>query len=236
MNKEQKIKDIRLGLEVENAITLIENGLSGIEKVDNGIYENHLPLFLLTSGFERLMKCIVCLRHSHIHGKYPSFNFIIGFNHDLNKLISWIINECQNMQYGKSIATKNDMDFLMTNKKLMKINNLLSEFGKGARYYNLDVVTKGASEYQEPGTLIQALEKEIVKDDKNLCKLMVDSKKSNEFIETLNIELVKILERFARALSRLFTLGELGDLAPTLIGYIRCFLFLKDENLGKIKY
>ena len=140
------------------------------------------------------------------------------------------------MKYDRCSATKKDMDFLINDRKLLQINYLLSEFGKGARYYNLDIVTKGCSNYKDPHKLIDALEKEIVSEHPELKKIMLDPRKTKEFNESLNKELIIILEKFARALSRLFTLGELGELGSTMTGFIGDFLFLTDDSLGETDY
>ena len=52
----------------------------------------------------------------------------------------------------------------------------------------------------------------------------------------INRRLIVPLERFARALARQFTLGELGKLAKELSGAVHPFLFLMDSDLGKREY
>lgn len=234
--KDLAFRNISLGFEVSNSINFIKKGLCELKKAEVEIYDNNIPFLLLATGFERLMKCIVCLRHFYINGEYPSIKSIKKLNHNLDELLKYILKECKKMKYDNRPATKVDMDFLMNDKKLIKINHLLSEFDKGARYYYLDIVTIGNSDYKEPCEMIQELEREIVSDNPELKKLMSDVAKTKEFNEKLNKELLIILERFVRALSRLFTLGELGKHGPKMIGYIRDFLFLRDNNLGEANY
>ena len=52
----------------------------------------------------------------------------------------------------------------------------------------------------------------------------------------LRTELTVVLERFARALVRLSTIGKLGALAQQSMVYITPFLMLRDEQLGLTAY
>jgi len=229
-----ELRKIYLGKEVLNSINLIKKGICELRESDVDIYENYVPLILLSSGFERLMKCIVCLMYFRTNKEFPSIKILKDdFGHDIEKLKTCIVKNCKKMNYDIRPATKNDIEFLTKDKHLDRIVHLLSKFGTGARYYNLDMVVKGKSSYEEPGKVIEELEKEIINEHPELKEIKMDISKTREFNKKLNQELITILEKFARALSRLFTLG---DIAPTMIGYVRDFLFLTDENLGKANY
>ena len=232
-----KLRKIYLGKEVSNSINLIKKGICELNKSDVDIYENYIPLILLSSGFERLMKCIVCLMYFRANKKFPSIKFLKDkFGHDLEKLKAYIVENCEKMNYGTCPATKNDIEFFTKDEYLDRIVRLLSDFGMGARYYNLDTVANGKSSYREPGEVIGSLEREIINKHPELEKIQKDISKTREFNKKLNQELITILEKFARALSRLFTLGDLGDIAPTMIGHVEDFLFLRDADLGKANY
>ena len=68
--------------------------------------------------------------------------------------------------------------------------------------------------------------------NEQLRDLMEDPARINEMYQALNHQLIILLERFSRALSRLFTLAELGADAQGCIGYIGDFLFLTNDQLG----
>jgi len=65
---------------------------------------------------------------------------------------------------------------------------------------------------------------------------MMDPTKSDEMYEKINHLLIIYLERFARALSRIFTLGELHEKAQTNYAYISDFLNIMNDQLGKSVY
>lgn len=242
-SREQIYRNMCLETEVINSIKLIKRGLCEIKNADICIYEDSIPFLMLSNGFERLMKCIVCLRYFHVNGTYPSLEFIKEFKHDISKLLNWIVNEAKKTGYdAKNPATKGDMEFLINDEHLQQVINLLSNFGMGARYYNLDIVTKGKSNYSNPGEMLNNLEKEIILHNEELKEIQAElSNSSNgdlnkKFNEKLNRELIIIFERFARALARLFTLWELGQFGGQMIGPISDFLFLTNDQLGEAKY
>ena len=152
-------KDLRLLNEVLFSISLIERGLCDIKHSNVDIYDCPIPFLLLSNGFERLMKCIICLRHKYLYKEYPSIKFIKEFKHDISKLLDWIIEEIKKSGYDKkSVATKEDIEFLVNDAYLQRVVQLLSAYGMGARYYNLDIVTEGKSSYQSPENLLNELE------------------------------------------------------------------------------
>ena len=169
--------------------------------------------------------------------KFPSIKILKDeFGHDLEKLKAYIVENCENMNYGTRPATKNDIKFLTEDEYLNQIVRLLSHFGMGARYYNLDVAAEGKSRYEEPGKVIEKLEKEIINKHPELEEMKTDISKTREFNKKLNQELITVLEKFARALSRLFTLGYLGDIGSIMTGYVKDFSSLRDADLGKANY
>lgn len=237
MNKGKVYRNICLVHEVGNAIEFIKKGICEIKNSNIEIGESIIPLQLLATGFERLMKCILCARYLHVHGEYPDIKFLKkDMGHDLESLLKNIREECKEMQYDVRSATKQDMDFLTTDDKLLKMNQLLSEFGAGARYYYLDIVTKGESEYAEPMEKIEEIEKLIVSYNPHLKKIMMDPTKTEGFNEELDRQLIIILEKFARALVRMFTLGELGKEGQRNYAHITVFLNLMDSDLGQSNY
>lgn len=66
------LKDIYLDEELRTSIRLIELGFGELQNLDmvNDFY--FLPFQLLSSGFERLMKCHICLGHHEAHNAYPN--------------------------------------------------------------------------------------------------------------------------------------------------------------------
>jgi len=55
-------------------------------------------------------------------------------------------------------------------------------------------------------------------------------------LHEINQEIIIMIEKSVRALTRLFTIGGLGNEAKRYTGYISRFLFLRDDQLGKQTY
>jgi len=234
-------QNICLFNEVDTSIRLIKKGFAELQQINGSNDFYHPPILLISSGFERLMKCILCLRHLHIEKKYPPSRHLIKCGgkkgHDLSELLQHIIDICEETDYGaKRPAIRDDMNFLIKNLRLHNIIQILSDFAQGGRYYYLDTVTNGNSGFDEPGDKWQELETEICLENKEIKKLMKDPKKADEMYIEINKILIIYLERFARALCRIFTLGALDKIAGQCYSYISDFLNLMDENLGKTDY
>ena len=119
---------------------------------------------------------------------------------------------------------------------LRKIVKTLADFGQGGRYYNLNVVLGKLGPLPSPEAVWQELELEVLQEEPNWQKLIVDPMKSDLLRQHINKRLTVHCERITRALSRLFTIGELGELAKTISPHTNHFLFLMDDDLGGTNY
>ena len=75
MNK-KVLKDISLDDELQTAIRLIELGFGEYQNLDSVNDFYYLPFQLLSSGFERLMKCHICLGHYENNNMYPNGKYL----------------------------------------------------------------------------------------------------------------------------------------------------------------
>ncbi len=228
-------QELALALEVRTAIKLLRVGLGELQSIDGANDFYHLPFLLLSSGFERLMKCMICRKRLHDTAKFPTTNELK--THDLLKLKKRVLSKCisKGTAYQKQ-ATKEDYDYMTTDVDLTRLFGMLSEFGRFARYYNLDVITGSTRPAVDVERMWSEYEAELVRKDKNLSALSGDPSRLDDLYRALNRIIVRRLERFARALARQFTLGDLGDEAKTHTGVISCFLYLRNDQLGKVDY
>ena len=67
-------KNLALYEELESSIKLIQLGFGEFQNLDMANDFYHLPFQLISSGFERLMKCHICLGHFEIYEVYPDPN------------------------------------------------------------------------------------------------------------------------------------------------------------------
>lgn len=231
---DEVIRKLFLNEELNTSVRLIKLGFGEYQNLDmtNDFY--YLPFQLISSGFERLMKCYICFGHYEKEGKFPESKFFRNkLGHDLIKLKNHIT---ENYFQENSKALSEDLTFLKTDKDLEKLIELLSEFWKLARYFNLNVVTGEV----DPGVDVKAFWEEyetsyVINNKKLLAKLR-DFETSNEVLDTITRKIIEKLERFTRALSRQFTIGKLGALAEQYSSSVDDFLMLKDSELGTINY
>lgn len=228
-------KSIALDQELYNAVRLIWAGLGQLQSLDrvNDFY--HLPILSLASGFERLMKVILCFRTHEITGKYPTPAHIPK-SHDLELLLNKIKSEC-NLEScrGNLSIIWNDLAFAESNESTSFLK-ILSDFGQWARYHDLDVVLEKVTGSENPERLWEALEASAIKDREDLMAEIKASPSTNRHIEEANKIVVSRLERFARALAYLFVKDCIGMEAKRHSSYVDWFFKLSDEQLGKTNY
>ena len=233
MNDEVSEK-ILLHEELNTSIKLIKLGFGEYQNLDlaNDFY--YLPFQLISSGFERLMKCHICLGHYEKNNSFPEPNlFRNKLKHDLLKLKSHIL---ENYFQGNSQALLQDFEYLKDDKDLEHLLSLLSEFGKFARYYNLNVVTGEVAPGIDVKQKWEEYENRFIKEDKELLKKLSKIEGTEEVIRIITQKTIGKLERFVRALSRQFTLGKLGSLAQQFSPSTYEFLTIKDSDFETIDY
>ena len=224
--------------ELLNAVRLIHAGLGQLQKLDGANDFYHLPLLTLASGFERLMKVMLCFRILEQTGEFPKPEDLPSGRkgHDLEFLLKKIREECFLDHYVDQIpVAKEDLEYLES-EELLSFLSILSRFGQAARYHHLDVVLGKQPTTDAPNREWESLETDILLKRPDLIKEMEDFPASERPQQEIAIEVVARLERFARALARLFTIGGIGKEAQRYIGYIGKFLYLRDESLGKNEY
>jgi hypothetical protein len=232
-------QNVAVGEEVRTSIKLIEAGLGQLQRIDGANDFYHLPMLLLASGFERLMKSIICFHTLHETGEYPGRNaFLRGrAGHDLARLLNKITKECFSEAYLKRVpVARQDIEYLRTDKRLLELVRILSDFGQAARYYHLDVVLGDNPTTSSPEQQWQQVEMAILREDNDWADQLKPPVNMDKVYKRITNDLVVRLEVFARALTRLFTIGGLGDEAKRHTGTIAPFLHLCDDELGKRAY
>lgn len=116
---------------------------SNIDDTRRGLF--YSGLFELATGFERLMKIVLILEHQLKNNLNNPTNEELrkSFGHNISKLYE----NCSELH--KSYGLREE---LKLNSKQQKILTTLTEFAKGSRYYNLDVLTS-SSKNEDPLSL-----------------------------------------------------------------------------------
>lgn len=226
-------KDLCLSDEIKTAYTLVMCGFGELQELQRGDNFYYLPQQLLASGLERLLKCYICLVKHARDGEYPDQRFLKEIGHDLKKLRDVFVSKYSNTCNIPLIKT--DLEFVETNSTLDNILFILSEFGKKARYYNLDIVAGS----QKPPINPYDKWKELERDMEDLPSS--DSPNSFEdlywdYYPRVNSKIIARLERFMRAIVMQTTLGNHGGKLKQMFVCVDGFVSLKDNEFGTIEY
>jgi hypothetical protein len=236
---DQVIQDIHLIEELTTTVNLIEIGFGEFQNINSENNFYFLPFQLLSSGFERLMKCHICLGYHEQNAKYPDFKYLKesgGKNngHDLVELKAKIVSDF--FQTKNIPALVEDYDFLVNDNDLNCLIDLLSEFGKFARYYNFDVVTSSSKPSKDVKSLWDSYVMKSIQSNPDLAHKLGNIESQNEVIQTVYREIIIRFERFVRAISRQFTIGQLGVKARQYSPTLYPFIMMSDEHLGNTDY
>ena len=226
------IKQIKLGDELDNSIKQIITALKDLQTTVKESSYYFITLQLFANGFERLLKVSLCYGHLHKHGSFPTLKEVKEYGHGIDTLLNAFLSE----YFVTNVpALLTDHVFLKTNSEIQSIISLLSEFGKYARYHNLNVVT-GDLNAIDPQELWQKLETDFVLNNPDHKKLLFDEPDYELLDRIIAEHFVGLIERFTRAIVRQFTLGDLGSEPNRNIGFYIHFLTLSDEDIGHTDY
>lgn len=233
------LKNIMIGEELLSAVRLLKTGLRELNRIDGSNDFFDLPILLLSSGFERMMKTILCCYHLENFGEYPAREFFPKGRqgHDLVHLLNQITCDCFSDKYLlQTPSAKTDILFLRKDAKINTQVRILSDFGQSARYYNLNVVLGVSDPGSSPNEEWKKLEMEILLDDPDLAARIQEPMQMKAIHRHINFVLTVNCEKLARALARLFTIGGLGSQAMKISHFVHHFLLLTDGQLGDTDY
>jgi len=136
------LQHIAIGQEVRISIELIQAGLGQLQKIDGANDFYHLPILSLASGFERLMKTVICFHVLHMTADYPTESPWPSSKkgHDLEYLLDKITSKCFSNDYLKLACAQVDLKYLCDDVLLKNAIRILSQFGMDNRYYYLNIV------------------------------------------------------------------------------------------------
>ncbi|MBD3196659.1 MAG: hypothetical protein GF317_16505 [Candidatus Lokiarchaeota archaeon] len=145
--------EIKLSLILyEKGMKELENLPYGLDNIRRGLELIYIPIFLLSNSLERLIKCVLCLILLKTGGDFKEKPYDIRKEgHDLEALLKRLIEVISNPKYKNYFCDLYlEVKEFGEDKAMMQILKALSDFGTGARYYNLDVVIWGESKIESP--------------------------------------------------------------------------------------
>ncbi len=227
-------EDVKIALveEVDVAISFIDVGLPSLKRLTIDDFA-HLPILLLSNGFERLLKMIICLDYREQNGEFPNTSDLKKIKtHNIKDLLQRVVSISKRWKYEKKSAeTKEDMDFLENNAELQRIVGLLTEYGISSRYYNINIIIGEKNSYGKPAKLLEYYcwdFKEKLRRKKNVTTGNIPSFREH---------ITRLLQQFRRALCRMFIWGKLGQIGERIAdsNILVDIINLRDEDLGQVK-
>lgn len=195
-------------------------------------------LLLLSTGLERLMKIVLQLHALETTGVFLSRSKLQHeYGHNLIELRDHVVTNCFTADYLKRQVATDDLAFIQSDPILGGMLKLLSDFAKDDRYLYMN----GISDPSDPKVTGEWPERrwddlEGMTMASNERMKLYTTGKEDVAKRHANRALVACLERFVRALTRLFTLGPLGGQGRLVSSALSDYLFLHDEDLGRKEY
>lgn len=225
MSQVETLRQFAIILEVEAFAKFIKNGLKEVPKLYGANDFSHLPILLLSNGFERLLKCIILLDYYNTHGSYPTEkNFFkkckYRNGHGLDKLLQHVIEIGEKSETMSKIPlSKRDLNYLKSDSYFSRFMDLFTDFATNQRYYNLNSILKDEMNNDpDPFRKWDKIETDIFED------LELDLMKPyTENAPFVNLRIVHILSKGTSALVRFFTHADLGKNASMHYGAIAEF-------------
>lgn len=229
-------RDVALSQELNTAMELLRLGLGALQKIDGANDFYHLPLHLLASGKERLLKVMLCLHAKNQTGAYPTKEELKKLSHDIVRLLDDVIDpEVFGRQWIASTAAgKDDHKFLKKDPRYRSMVTILSHFGVHGRYSDLDVIGGSPQAVDSPQLQWTRFEMKLLPST-NLSQLATPEG-AREARTIINKKAIVSMEYSLRALARWFTLGGGAPNGRIYLAFIKDFLFLMDADFGTRSY
>ena len=222
--------------ETETAVAFLEEGIGRIASWDGGEDRRIVALHLLAQGFERFLTLTHALVQLSSEGALPTRKQVQDqFRHDLTKMLDEIVEECRRDDtYIARPAVQGDIDFLTNDEHWREMLSVLSDLCSGGRYHDLDTMLDGQSAWQSPMDRWQSLEMTYCRTDPRWLGLMESNAASfqRQWYPALAAKQTETLQRTARGVARMWTLGPARAHGQRLSGVIGRFLFIMDDDLS----
>lgn len=231
--RKRKIEDSATVIEeLDAAIPMIRSGLAALVQTPGRPRNLDVAMQNLAPGFERLLKLTYILAGVHLQGDRPDWRVLKGHSHDLCGLLDSLVDLVVEAEgYATRPAVVADIQFMRSNEDLRALLEVLSHFGQYGRYRRIDDLVKdqrvGAD--GEPSRRWEEIEQELVWTRPDVDDI-VDSM---DLLTPATFETTAVLQRLARAITRMWTFGALGEENTIHYGVLSVFGRLDDDDLGQ---
>jgi len=220
--------------ELDSAIEMTVAGMSAL--IPTGARRADLDATLqhLASGFERFGKLTYIEAYRYTKHERPGGSVLKRHRHDILGLIDALVGLVEGTSdYTIRPAVREDLEFIRSDQGLRDLLGVLSHFGQRGRYSRIDGLVAGGGGgdvESEPSRQWDEIE----------LRLMMSRTDWEEVIATSEAEragareVVGRLQRLARAIARMWTLGALGEGGSVHYGMLAVLLGVRDEQLGLV--
>ena len=227
------VRNFALLEECDTSGKLIKLGLGELQNLDlaNDFY--FLPFQLLSQGFERIMKCHICLGYFIEHGSYPTELNLKKLGHNLVKLKSEILERYFD---DKKAILQEDREFLTKDTELEELLYILSEFGQKSRYHNFSIVTGANNGSINPKARWARFENRLFYGSSEMLHKAFNNDLGHENSGEIARYVIRIFERFMAGIARQFWLGAVAEPGKGFCNSIFDFAMLYEHDLGNTDY
>lgn len=220
--------------ELDVCVATIRGGLLILQNSRFYGNDHFVFLLLLAAGIERLMKIILHLHAIETTGSALTERDMRAYSHNLVELCEAVVDRCYTSSYLQRQVARDDLGFIRNNERFTDMLALLSDFAKSDRYIYMDAIADPAMIATPPKDRWENLEVGTMPEGE-FVKLVLAGQEADA-IYRANRTLIACIERFVRALTRLFVLADLGSMASMLSATVSDFSMLDDEQLGETDY
>jgi hypothetical protein len=221
--------------ELDVAMVTIEAGLTAIQASRPYRPRHSVFLLLLATGIERLMKIVLHVHALETTGAFLTESYMKKhYGHDLVKLCEGVIANCFTQAHLARPVARDDLDFIRHDAIFQPMLTLLADFAKTDRYVYLSGISDPEVTTDWPGRRWEQLERATMPPGEYMRLVIAGQEHAAK--QHANRALVACLERFVRAVARLFVTGVLGDQARQVSPAVSHYVMLNDEDLGTKMY
>jgi hypothetical protein len=219
-------------MELDDSLAMILLGLEALVTREGRPRSLDAAMQNLAPGFERLLKLTYILAQEHLHASRPDLGTMKRFRHDLLSLLDQLLDAVNGVPgYSSRPVVVADTGFLRGDPGLRSLLDVLGHFGNYGRYARIDdlVSTDRVGADGEPSRRWEEIEQDLVWARPDVDAIV----ESMDILTPATFEVSLRLQRLARAISRIWVFGGLGEDQQIHYGVLSKFAALDDANLGE---
>lgn len=238
-NSEERIRESGLNEEVRISFRLVKAGLREINRIQPGNDFYHPPILFLSTGIERILKCMICMNFRELNNRWPVSRDNLwprgAKGHDLIELRMKVQEFCIELPGEKH---RDDYHVLTADTQIDQLLKVLSDYGTGGRYFNLDqLMDRRDDGHEDPARSYDQLcaDLALATHGDEILRL-IGTSEAHRAYKMMNAAIMSLVEKFVRALARQFVFGSFYRNSRRYLSDLDPFYKIEDHQLGKLNY